>query len=198
MMNKIFKVFRYAGISLIIIAITSILSCLFTAVGNYKDGMIAIKLMEINAKQDVRMINGAKFTDSHIGVYEFKPTLAQAIVLSSDGIGEIGAATLFYLILGITILTIAYNKPLMLENLTENRLWQIVGGGAILFFALKLLSKFLVDRYIEELTNHVFKYAHDNIGNINITMLSLIVVLTIIYELLSYSRKLKEENDLTI
>ncbi|TCD10605.1 hypothetical protein EZ449_09680 [Pedobacter frigidisoli] len=197
-MNKIFKVFRYAGISLIIIAITSIVSCLFTAIDNYRDGVIAIKLMESNAKHEIRVLNNAKFTDSHIGVYEFKPTMAQAIILSNDGIGEIGAATLFYLILGLTILIIANKKPSSLENLKQERLWQIVGAGAVLFFILKFLSKFLLDGYIEELTNHLFKYDYSNIGNSNITMLSLIVVFTIIYELLSYSRKLKQENDLTI
>ena len=198
MTDNTFKISKQAGISLIIIALTTIISGLFTVYGNYRDGSIAVKLMEVDTKQETKVVGVGKFTNSNIGVYEFKPTLLQAIILSESGIGGMGAATLFYLMLGGAILTLNYKKSEMLENITETRLWQAVAVGGMLFFALKFLSTFLVNNYVGKFIGHEFKYFHDNTLSLNFTMLSLIAVLAIIYDLLSYSRKLKEENDLTI
>ncbi|WP_231423928.1 MULTISPECIES: hypothetical protein [Pedobacter] len=198
MTDKTFKISKQAGISLIIIALTTIISGLFTAYGNYRDGSIAVKLMEVNAKQKTKVVGVGKFTNSNVGVYEFKPTMAQAIILSESGLSGMGAATLFYLMLGGAILTLSYKNLGMLENITETRLWQAVALGGILFFALKFLSKFLINNYVSKLVGHEFKYFQDTTLALNFTILSLIAVLAIIYDLLSYSRKLKEENDLTI
>jgi len=198
MTDNTFKISKQAGISLIIIALTTIISGLFTVYGNYRDGTIAVKLTEVNAKQETKVVGVGKFTNTNIGVYEFKPTLVQAIILSESGIGGMGAATLFYLMLGGAILTLNYKKSKMLQNITETRLWQAVAVGGMLFFVLKFLSTFLVNNYVSKLIGHQFKYFHDTTLSLNFTMLSLIAVLAIIYDLLSYSRKLKEENDLTI
>jgi len=193
-----FKISRQAGISLIFIAITSIVSGIFTAVGNYRDGSIAIKLTEPQAKKEIKIIGTGKFTNSNIGVYEFKPTLMQALILSEDGLGGMGAATLFYLMLGGVTLTLNYKKPEIFEKITETRLWQGVAIGGMIFFALKFLSMFLINQYVNKLSGHDFKYFLDTNLSFNFTLLSLFAVLAIIYDLLSYSRKLKEENDLTI
>lgn len=198
MKTNTFKISRQAGISLILIAITSIVSGIFTAVGNYRDGSIAIKLAEPYAKKEVKIIGAGKFTNSNIGLYEFKPTLMQALILSEDGLGGMGAATLFYLMVGGVTLTLNYKKPEIFETITETRLWQSVAIGAMIFFALKFLSMFLINQYVSKLSGHDFKYFLDTNLSFNFTLLSLFAVLAIIYDLLSYSRKLKEENDLTI
>lgn len=197
-MNKLLKIFRYAGVSLIFIALVSLADHLSDAVSNYNAGQLSINLIENNAVEQVKIIGKAKFTNSHLGAYSFKPTLKQAVILSDKGIDSVGAYAAFYLIIGSIIIFIAYNKPKQLENLTENRLWQFVGAGAILFFALKFLCFFLVKGYVEDLTDKAFKYQPVAGGHINLDVISLIAILTVIYELLSYSRKLKQENDLTI
>ncbi|MGM9478451.1 hypothetical protein ACS5PU_18645 [Pedobacter sp. GSP4] len=197
-MDNILKVFKYAGLSLVFIALVSISNHLISAVGNYNNGQLAVSLVEQNAAQEVKSINSAKFTNSHIGVYEFKPTFTQAIVLSGKGLGDVGASAAFYLILGVAILIVAYNKPKNFENLTENRLWQFVAAGGILFMALKFVALFLVNGYVADLTGSAFKYRNSDAGDINLGILSLFAILSVIYELLSYSRKLKQENDLTI
>jgi len=197
-MNKLLKIFRYVGVSLIFIALVSLTDHLSDAVSNYNAGQLSINLVENNAVEQVKIIGKAKFTNSHLGAYSFKPTLKQAVILSDKGIDSVGAYAAFYLIIGSIIIFIAYNKPKQLENLTENRLWQFVGAGAILFFALKFLCFFLVKGYVEDLTDKAFKYQPVAGGHINLDVISLIAILTVIYELLSYSRKLKQENDLTI
>ncbi|GGG93785.1 hypothetical protein [Pedobacter zeae] len=197
-MNKLLKIFRYAGFSLIFIALVSVTDHLIDAVSNYNAGRLSINLIEKNAVQQIKTFGEAKFVNSHLGVYSFKPTLKQAIILSGKGLDSVGAHAAFYLIMGSTIIFIAYTKPKWLENLTENRLWQLVGAGAILFFTLKFLCFFLIKQYIEELTNKAFNYQPMNRENINLGVVSLIALISLIYELLSYSRKLKQENDLTI
>lgn len=198
MMNNILKVFRFAGLSLIIISIIFISNHLISAIVDYNKGLISVHLVKKNVPKDVQVIDGAMFTNSHIGSYEFKPTLLQSILLSNDGIVDNGSNAVFYLILGSIITMLAYLKPKWLENLTENRLWQFVGAGSVLFFALKFLTKFLVDNCVDDLTHHAFKYYYSNIGDVNLNVMSIVAVLTVVYELLSYSRKLKQENDLTI
>ena len=197
-MNKLLRIFRYAGFSLIFIALVSIVSHLISAVGNYNAGQISINLTENNVAQQVKTIGAAKFTNSHFGTYAFKPTLKQAIILSDKGLDGIGAYAAFYLIIGSVILFLAYTRPKWLEDLTENRLWQLVGAGGILFFALKFLCFFLMKGYVEDLIGKAFTYQPMDAGNINLGVISIIAIFSIIYELLSYSRNLKQENDLTI
>ncbi|RLJ80150.1 hypothetical protein [Pedobacter alluvionis] len=197
-MNKLLRIFRYAGFSLIFIGLVSIANHLINAVDNYNAGQLSINLTENSVVQQVKTIGAAKFTNSHFGTYAFKPTLKQAIILSDKGLDGIGAYTAFYLIIGSVILFIAYTRPKWLENITENRLWQLVGIGGILFFALKFLFFFLMKGYVEDLTGKAFTYQTMDAGNINLGVISIIAIFSIIYELLSYSRKLKQENDLTI
>jgi hypothetical protein len=52
--------------------------------------------------------------------------------------------------------------------------------------------------YVEDLTGKAFTYQPVDAGNINLGVISIIAIFSIIYELLSYSRKLKQEQDLTI
>ncbi|MBE5321720.1 hypothetical protein IM793_21345 [Pedobacter sp. MR2016-19] len=151
-MNKLLRIFRYAGFSLIFIALVSIANRLINAVDNYNAGQLSINLTENNVAQQVKTIGAAKFTNSHFGTYTFKPTLKQAIILSDKELDGIGAYAAFYLIIGSVILFIAYTRPKWLEDLTENRLWQLVGTGGILFFALKFLFFFLMKGYVEDLT----------------------------------------------
>lgn len=197
-MNKILSVFKYAGFSLVFIAIISVANHIISAVSNFNNGLLSISLIENDVRQEVKIVNDAKFINSHLGVYEFKPTLMEAIILSERGIDNIGPNVVFYLILGAAIIVVAYVKPKSVENLTENRLWQLVAAGGILFLSLKFLTKFLIDEYIGNLTHNAFKYYYPADGSFNLNILSLIAILSVIYELLSYSRKLKAENDLTI
>ncbi|WP_316827758.1 hypothetical protein [Pedobacter miscanthi] len=197
-MNKILKVFRYAGLSLVFIALVSIVGHLFSAYDDYKDGLISVNVVEKNVKAEPKIVNGAKFTSMYMGTYQFKPTFMQAILLSDNAVSDIGAGIVFYLILGVTILIIAYIRPNSIEKLTESILWQIVFAGGILFLVLKGAVFLLVNKYVLHLTNNQFGIPSFHQKSINFSMLSLVAILTIIYELLSYSRKLKEENDLTI
>ncbi|WP_431292161.1 hypothetical protein [Pedobacter sp. P26] len=197
-MNKILKVFRYAGFSLVFIALVSIISHLFSAYSDYKDGAISFNVVEKNVKPEAKIIGGAKFTNKYVGTYQFKPTFVQAILLSDNAVSNIGAGIVFYLILGVTILIIAYTWPNSIEKLTESTLWQFVCAGGILFMVLKGAVVLLIDKYVLQLTNNQFGIPSFHQESINFSMLSLIAILTIIYELLSYSRKLKQENDLTI
>ncbi|MNK75463.1 hypothetical protein D3C87_950040 [compost metagenome] len=197
-MNKLLKIFRYAGFSLVFIALVSIANHLIIAVSNYNARALSVNLVENDAAAQVKTMGEAKFINSHFGAYQFKPTLIQAVLLSNDGADQVFANAVFYLIIGSIILLIAYKRPKWLENLTENTLWQFVGAGAILFFALKFLFLFLIQGYVEDLTGKAFKYLHNDAGDYNLGGVSLVVILSIIYELLSYSRKLKQENDLTI
>jgi hypothetical protein len=197
-MNKILKIFRYAGFSLVFIALISIISHLFSAYTDYQDGTISVNVVEKNVKPETKIVNGAKFTNIYVGTYEFKPTFIQAVILSGNAISNIGASIVFYLILGVAILIIAYTRPNSIENLTESRLWQCVGIGGILFLALKAAVLLLIDKYVLHLTNNQLGIPRFDLGTVNLSLLSLVAILTIIYELLSYSRKLKQENDLTI
>jgi hypothetical protein len=198
MMNKILKVFRYAGFSLVFIALVSIISHLFSAYSDYKDGLISFNVVEKNVKPEAKIVGGGKFTNKYVGTYQFKPTFMQAILLSDNAVSNIGSGIVFYLILGAAILLIAYTRPNSVERLTENTLWQSVCAGGILFMVLKAAVLLLIDKYVLHLTNNQFGIPRFHQESINFSMLSLIVILTIIYELLSYSRKLKQENDLTI
>ncbi len=198
MMNKLLKIFRYAGFSLIFIAMVTMVDHLISAVSNYNAGALSIDLVENSTVQQVKTLGDAKFTSSHLGAYQFKPTLMQSLILSDNGVDGVGANAAFYLVMGSVIVFIAYNRPKWLESLSENRLWQFVGAGAILFFALKFLCFFLTKQYVEDLTGDAFKYQRAGAENINLGVISLVAILSIIYELLSYSRKLKQENDLTI
>lgn len=197
-MNKILKVFRYAGFSLVFISLVSIISHLFSAYSDYKDGVISFNVVDKNVKPEAKIIGGAKFTNKYVGTYQFKPTFMQAILLSDNAVSNIGAGIVFYLILGVTIIIIAYTRPNSIEKLTESILWQAVCAGGILFMVLKGVVLLLIDKYVLHLTNNQFGIPRFHQESINFSMLSLIAILTIIYELLSYSRKLKEENDLTI
>lgn len=197
-MAKLIKIFRYSGFCLIFIALTSVANHLIDAVDHYQAGTLSINLVENNVVQEVKTIGKARFTNSHIGSYAFKPTLKQAIILSGAGIDGLGAHAAFYLILGSIILFIAYKRPEWLENLTEVKLWQWVGAGIILFFSLKFLSFWAMKGYVEDLTGKAFKYQPIIAENINLGVISLVAILSVIYELLSYSRSLKQETDLTI
>ncbi|WP_412468011.1 hypothetical protein [Pedobacter sp. KLB.chiD] len=197
-MNKLIKIFKYAGFCLIFIALMSVANHLIEAIDHYNAGTLSINLVENNVVQEVKNIGKARFTNSHIGSYAFKPTLKQAIILSGEGIDVPGSHAAFYLLLGSIILFIAYKRPEWLENLTEVRLWQWIGAGIILFFSLKFLSFWAMKGYVEDLTGKAFKYQPIIAENINLGVISLIAIFSIIYELLSYSRSLKQENDLTI
>jgi glycerol-3-phosphate acyltransferase PlsY len=197
-MNKILKVFRYAGFSMIFIALVSIVGHLFSAYDDYKDGLISVNVVEKNVKSEPKIVSGAKFTSMYMGTYQFKPTFMQSVLLSDNAISNIGASIVFYLILGVVILIIAYTRPSSVEKLTESTLWQFVVAGGVLFMVLKATVFVLVNKYMLHLTNNQFGVSSFHKESINFSMLSLVAILTIIYELLSYSRKLKLENDLTI
>lgn len=196
-MNKILKVFRYAGFSLIFIALVSIISHLFSAYSDYKDGSISFNAVDKNEKAEPKIVNGAKFISMHMGTYQFKPTFKQAVLLSDNAV-DMGASIVFYLILGVVILIIAYTSPNSIEKLTERKLWQFVSAAGILFIVLKATVLLSIDKYLLHLTNNQFSIPRIQLESFNFSMLSLIAILVIIYELLSYARKLKQENDLTI
>jgi len=199
-MSRILQLSRYAGISLILISI--IIGTIHTldAVDHYRDGVLSVTMRENGPTQPSKTLASAKFTPSRVGSYQFKPTLTQSLILSGQGLNEIGTTIVFCLLTGTFILLMTYTKPHLVEGLTETRIWQFVGAAVILFFSLRFLSLYLIDGYVASLTNNAFKYRTLDAGRgpVSIEMLSLVVIITIIYELLSYSRKLKQENDLTI
>ncbi|QPH39516.1 hypothetical protein [Pedobacter endophyticus] len=199
-MNRILQLSSYAGISLILISV--IIGTIHTldAVDNYRDGMLSVTMRANGPTQPSKLLATAKFTPSQFGSYQFKPTLAQSLILSGQGLNETGTTIVFCLLTGTFILFMTNTRPHLVEGLTETRIWQIVGAAVILFFSLRFLSLNLIDGYVASLTNNAFEYRTLDAGRgqINIEMLSLVVIITIIYELLNYSRKLKHENDLTI
>lgn len=196
--NSIIRIFKYSGFSLIFIALLFLALHFVSAAGAYRDGVLQIKVKEKDAMQNVKIINGLKFRSSNIGILEIKPNLIQSIVLSDKEFKDNGASVIFYLILGVVISLIAKFKPVIVENLTESKLWKMVGVGGIAFIGLKFLMAILADHYVEKLAGTTFKYYYSDADSINLNVVFLIMVISVVYELLSYSRKLKQENDLTI
>lgn len=197
-MNKIIKVFRYAGFSLLVIGIFSVGNHLFKSLNDFKNEKLSFYVVDMNAKSNTIKLPDAEFENANIGIYQFKPTFIQAILLSNNSIASDVANGIFFIVLGLAILFMAQYKPRALEDLKEDKLWQFVGVGTILFFALKFSSLYFVKQYVLDLTLYRFEYSGLNDTPFGMPILALIIVLTVIYELLSYSRKLKQENDLTI
>lgn len=197
-MDRNLKIIKYAGFGLIIIGLSAILSCLFTAWQNYKEGNISIQMIELNNTVQVKEINAGKFTSLHVGAYEFKPTFIQSIILSDDGLRVIGATTVFYLLLSIFILLIVYKRPKWISRLTEEILWKFVVISAFFFAGFKFLEFYLISEYVASFTGNKLSVYHFSSGSSTVTIVSMMLLFTIIYELFSYSRQLKQENDLTI
>lgn len=197
-MNKIIKVFKYAGFSLLILGVFSLGNHLFKSIAGFRSNQLSLYVVEVSAKSSITKLSNAEFTNANIGTYQFRPTFVQAILLSNSSMAGDVTNGLFMMLLGFTILVVAKKNPLVIEGLTEDRLWQFVGAGTILFFTLKFSSLYFVKQYVLDLTKYRFEYSELNDAPFGIAILALIVVLTVIYELLSYSRKLKQENDLTI
>jgi len=197
-MNKIIKVFSYAGFSLLVIGAISIGNHLFKSLKNFNNEKLSFYVVDINANSHTLELSDAQFITANIGTYQLKPTFVQAILLSNNSLAGDVTNALFLMLLGIAILFVVKRKPLAIEGLTEDRLWQFVGAGTILFFALKFSSLYFVKQYVLGLTLYRFEYSGLNDTPIGMMILALVIVLTVIYELLSYSRKLKQENDLTI
>jgi len=197
-MDRILKIFMYAGRACLLLAFLTIVSGLVRTCIDDNEAKIAINVMEKNPERIVRHIDGAIFTDLHIGRYEFKPTFIQMFILSNDSGSNRWSLVSFCIILGGTILFLVRRKPATLAKLSEEGLGKFVFISLALYLVLKALFMVAIDRYILSLTNYRFGAPKIESFDIEITILILIVIERVISSLLSYSKKLKEENDLTI
>lgn len=195
-MNTFTLNLRNSAIIVIAFCIISILVHLVCAFIDYNNGTLSFLVKKIPDAQ-IENFNGLKFKSKQIGEIEIKPTKMQAVVLENAVYKDGGATMLFYLILCIGVLKMIKKRNITLEHLTEKNIAKVIWVVAGLFFGLKLISGILLSEYVDSLTMGQFKH-YDNLqGFFGFSVLG-IMIFNAVYSLIEYSKKLKQENDLTI
>lgn len=195
-MNTFTLVLRNSAYTLIAFCIISILAHFVYAFIDYKNKELSFY---VKKKSTVKTedFKGLKFTNNQTGKLEIKPTIIQAVLLENRIFKDGGSTMLFYLISCFGILKIIKRGSITFESLTEKTIAKFIWAGAGLFFVLKLSSAWFLDKYINNLTMGGFEH-YDNSNSFFSLWYLAIVVFNAVYGLIQYTRKLKQENDLTI
>jgi hypothetical protein len=195
-MNTLTLTIRNSAITLIALCIITVVVHFVYAFIDYNNQSLSF-LVKKTAKVQDENFNGLKFKNKQIGELEIKPTIIQAIILEDGMFNDGGATMFFYLISSLIVLKKIKNKVITLESLTEKNIVKIVWVAAGLFFALYFLIRILLNEYVDTLTMGQFKH-DDNLRAFPGFAVLGFVIFNAIYGLIGYTKKLKQENDLTI
>ncbi|WP_025142949.1 hypothetical protein [Pedobacter jeongneungensis] len=196
-MSNTVKILKGCAYSLIFYAIASGFSHVVYAVMDYNKGNLSFNVSRELAPV-TNKINGFDFTKREIGVISIKPSLTQAIVLENGVFEDGGASLVFYLVLGTAIMLFVKFKQIDVYAIDEWNVYQLLTIVLFLFAAVSIAGKELMDNYIKTLTNGAFKSYRGLYGFSSLYVLGLIMLANIAYQFIVYTRKLKQENDLTI
>lgn len=195
-MNTLTLTIRNFAITLIALCVITIVLHFVYAFIDYNNQSLSF-LVKKTAKVQDENFNGLKFRNKQIGELEIKPTIIQAIILEDGMFNDGGATMFFYLISCLIVLKTIKNKVITLESLTEKNIAKIVWVAAGLFFALYFLIRILLNEYVDTLTMGQFKHDDNLRAYLGFAVLGF-VIFNAIYGLIGYTKKLKQENDLTI
>lgn len=196
-MGNTAKILRNCAYSLIIYALISALTHLFYSVVDYNNGILNVNVIgQVSGK--TAKISGLDFTNSEIGVLKLKPALSEAIVLENYVFQDGGAGIVFYLVLGTAILLAVKFKLINVYKIEEQNIYQLLVLIMFLFFGVSMAGKVLMDNYVLELTNGMFKHYDNTHGFSSLFGMGMIILANATYQFIVYTRKLKLENDLTI
>jgi hypothetical protein len=196
-MSNSVKILRNIAYSLIVYALVSALTHCVYAIIDYNKGILMVNVARELPGVPIKA-GGFNFTNREIGTIEVKPTLAQSMILENEVFGDGGAGVVFYLAIGLVILLVIKFKPINIYRIEEQNIYQMLVVVMFLFFAISVASIALMNNYVGELTNGVFKHYDGTRGFSSLYAMGLIVLANAIYQFIVYTRKLKEENDLTI
>ncbi|MGN7990193.1 hypothetical protein ACTJKC_22825 [Pedobacter sp. 22226] len=196
-MSNTVKILKGCAYSLIFYAVVSAISHIVYAVIDYNKGTLSFNVSR-TLPDVTRKVNGFTFTGREIGVINMKPSLSQAIVLENGAFSDGGASMVFYLLLGTAIMLVLKFKTINIYAIDEWLIYQLLVAVMFLFFAVTIGEKYIMDNYVETLTNGAFKYHDDLNGFSSLFGMGLIILTNTAYRFIVYTRKLKQENDLTI
>ncbi|WP_316827759.1 hypothetical protein [Pedobacter miscanthi] len=195
-MNTFTTTLRTSAITLIAFCIISVVAHLVFACVDYHSEKLSFLVKKASNPQ-IENIQDLKFESKQIGELTIKPTIMQAIILENGIYKDGGATMLFYLISCFVILNITKKKEITLESLTEKNIAKVLLTGSALFFALKFLSRILLNESVEALSIGQFKH-YDNLQGFFGSSVLVLMIFNAVYSLIEYSKQLKQENDLTI
>ncbi|TCD26256.1 hypothetical protein EZ456_14690 [Pedobacter psychrodurus] len=195
-MSNTVKILRNSAYSLIAYALISALTHFVYAAIDYSRGILSINVVR-HLKASKVNVNGFDFTNSEIGVIQIKPSFIESVILENQMFNDGGSSVVFYLTLGGAILLAINFKLINIYKLEEQNVYQLLLIVVFLFFAISLTGMALMDNYVGNLTNGAFKHDHTH-GFSNLYPMGLIVIASVTYQFVVYTRKLKQENDLTI
>jgi hypothetical protein len=196
-MSNTVKILRNIAYSLIVYAVVSgLMHCVY-AIIDYNKGILIVNVAKQLPANPIKA-GGFNFTNREIGAIEIKPTLAQSMVLENEVFGDGGAGVVFYMTIGFAILLAIKFKLINIHRVEEQNIYQILVVGMFLFFAISIASMALMDNYVGKLTNGTFKHYDSTRGFSSLYAMGLIVLASATYQFIVYTRKLKQENDLTI
>ena len=195
-MSNTIKILRNSAYSLIAYALISAVTHFVYAAIDYNKGVLNINVARHLQARKVN-VRGFDFTNSEIGMIQIKPNFTESIILENKMFSDGGASVVFYLVLGAAILLAIKFKLINISKLEERNIYQLLVIVAFLFFAINIAGMALMDNYVYNLTDGAFKHDHSH-GFSNLYPMGLIVIATATYQFVVYTRKLKQENDLTI
>jgi flagellar biosynthesis protein FliQ len=195
-MNTFTLSLRNSAIILIAFCIISVVVHLVFAFMDYNNEALSF-LVKKTPDAQIENFNGLKFKSKQVGEIEIKPTKMQSVILENGIYKDGGATMLFYLISCFGVLKMIKKGNITLESLTEKNIAKILWIVAGLFFLLKFLSRMLLNEYVDRLTTGQFNH-YDNLQGFFGFAVPGIIIFNAVYSLIEYSKKLKQENDLTI
>jgi len=196
-MNNTAKILRNIAYSLIFYALISALMHSVYAIIDYNKGVLNVSVAKQLPTSKIDT-GGFNFTGKAVGEIEIKPTFPQSIVLENEVFRDGGAGVVFYLLLGFSILLAIRFRLININSLDEGNVYQILVLVVFLFFGASIAGKMLMDHYVGALTKQVYTHYDSAHGFSSLYMMGLIVLANAAFQFIVYTRKLKQENDLTI
>ncbi|MDQ0640434.1 putative membrane protein [Pedobacter sp. W3I1] len=195
-MSNTVKILRNIAYSLIVYALVSALTHCIYAIIDYNKGILNINVAR-HLPASMVNVRGFHFTNSEIGVIQIKPSLIESIILENQMFNDGGGSVVFYLTLAAAILLAIKFKLINIYKLEEQNVYQLLVIVVFLFFAISLTGMALMDNYVGNLTGGAFKHDHTH-GFSSLYPMGLIVIASVAFQFVEYTRRIKQENDLTI
>ncbi|MCX2574819.1 hypothetical protein [Pedobacter sandarakinus] len=195
-MNTVSQMIRNSAYSLIIVIVISLSLRLIFSVIDYNKGSINVTVKKTSGPTE-EVIDGMHFKTIGSGEIQLKPTFLQSFILSGHINKDGGATMVFYLLSSLAIIWSMKGKEIKLEGITKKKVAKLFYIGLALFILPKLLFNFLLDQYVAQLTHNKFDY-YDNATFFDDGFYLAIIIFNVVYGIIEYAKKLKQENDLTI
>jgi len=195
-MSNTIKILRNSAYSLIFYALASVFAHFIYAVIDFNKGSLTINVVR-NAPVSKQNIKGFNFTNSGVGKIQLRPSVKQSLALENQIFDDGGAGVVFFLTLGSAILLAIRFGLINMDRLEEQNIYQLLVIVMFLFLAISIGGITVMDEYVGNLTGGSFKHDHTH-GFSSLYSMGLIVLANATYQFIVYTRKLKQENDLTI